>query len=350
MHQSISPLPAHGAPVITALIKAQPEHFIVREWLGFAPDNEGDHMLVTVRKRGANTLWVAKQLAKFANADVRDVGFAGLKDRHAVTEQSYTVPSRQLSPEAWLAFSGDGFEVVNAHKHKRKLKRGAHKGNEFEIKLINVVGDKNELIKRLEVIKQHGVPNYFGQQRFGRDGNNLRMAIDWFEQGQFIHDHHQRGFALSAARALLFNAILQARIEQGTWNQLLNGDMANLNGSNSVFAVDEVDDLLKQRCIEFDIHPTGALWGARELLTKGAVKELEQYVADKHQIIAQGLCSARLDQERRALRVQVRNFTWELVDDQLLLRFGLTKGAFATVVIAELVGAEAEVLAEGEDG
>ena len=350
MNNPVSPMSAHGTSVISAQVKAQPEHFIVREWLGFAPDNEGDHMLVKVRKRGANTMWVAKQLAKFANVDARDVGFAGLKDRHAVTEQSFTVPSRLLAPEAWLQVSGDGFQVIEATKHKRKLKRGAHKGNEFEITLTNVIGDPDVLVKRLEVIKSLGVPNYFGAQRFGHDGNNLRMAMEWFEGGQAILDRHQRGFALSAARSMLFNAILQARVDQGTWNQLLSGDMANLNGSNSVFAVDEVDEVLKQRCGEFDIHPTGAMWGTGELLTKGAVKELELRIAEAHEIVTRGLCSAGLEQERRALRVHARNFTWELAGDQLTLGFGLTKGAFATVVIAELIGATASALAEGEDG
>jgi tRNA pseudouridine13 synthase len=321
MNSPISSIPAHGTPVISAQVKAQPEHFIVREWLGFAPDNEGDHMLVTVRKRGANTLWVAKQL-----------------------------PSRMIAPELWLQVSGDGFQVIGATRHKRKLKRGAHKGNEFEITLTNVVGDQNELIKRLEVIKNLGVPNYFGAQRFGHDGNNLRMAMDWFAGGQVIHDRHQRGFALSAARSLLFNAILQARIEQRTWNTVLSGDIANLNGSNSVFAVDEVDAVLKQRCAEFDIHPTGALWGEGELLTRGAVKEFEQQIARNHEVITQGLCSVGLEQERRALRVHARNFTWELAGDQLILRFGLSKGAFATVVIAELIGSTAGSLAESEDG
>ncbi|MES1195402.1 MAG: tRNA pseudouridine(13) synthase TruD [Steroidobacter sp.] len=340
---------AHGPAVISAQLKSQPEHFIVRECLGFAPDNEGDHMLVVVRKRGANTLWVEKQLAKFAKADLRDVGFAGLKDRHAITEQSFTVPSRHLQANDWLQCKGDGFEVIAAYRQRRKLKRGAHKGNGFEIVLTNVVGDDAALQSRLEKIKQDGVPNYFGSQRFGRDGNNLSMAREWFEDGKVIEDRHQRGFALSAARAFLFNSILQARIQQGTWNQLLAGDVANLSGSNSVFAVDQVDDVLTRRCNEFDIHPTGALWGAGESRAKGPVKELEMQIANQHAAIAQGLCDAGLEQERRALRIQVRDLEWKRDADQLTLKFSLTKGAFATAVIAELVGAAAESLGDDEE-
>ena len=349
MTMAIDFVAAHGSPVISGQVKSQPEHFVVREWLGFAPDNEGDHMLVTVRKRGANTLWVAKQLANFAKVDGRDVGFAGLKDRHAVTEQAYTVPSRQLSPDDWLQCRGDEFEVIAAHRQRRKLKRGAHKGNEFEIVLTNVVGNDAALRERLEKIKQFGVPNYFGSQRFGRDGNNLLMARDWFETGKSIHDRHQRGFALSAARAYLFNCILQERILRGTWNQLVAGDVANLNGSNSVFVVDGVDDVLTRRCQEFDIHPTGALWGKGELRTSGVVKELEMQAAAAYSIFANGLIAAETEQERRALRIQVRSLEWNRENDRLILKFALNKGAFATVVIRELMGLSSGELGENEE-
>ena len=349
MTSAVSFASAYGAAVIIAQIKSQPEHFIVREWLGFSPDNEGDHMLVTVRKRGANTMWVAKQLARFANATPRDVGFSGLKDRHAITEQAFTIPSRHLQPYDWLQCKSDEFEVIAAHRQRRKLKRGTHKGNEFEIVLTEVAGDDAALKLRLELVKQYGVPNYFGSQRFGRDANNLSMAREWFESGKVIQDRHQRGFALSAARAFLFNSILQARIQQGTWNKLLAGDVANLSGSNSVFAVDQMDEVLGQRCDEFDIHPTGALWGKGELRTRGSIKELEMQIADDHAAIAQGLCAAGLEQERRALRVQVRDFIWKHEPDRLTLKFALTKGAFATAVISELMGLSAEALDESED-
>jgi len=349
MNNLVAPLPVFGLPVITARVKAQPEHFVVREWLGFAADGEGDHMLLTVRKRGANTMWVAKQLAKHANADARDVGFSGLKDRHAVTEQAYTVPSRAMPPEAWLGLVGEGFEVIAAARHRRKLKRGAHKGNEFEINLTDIDGDFIALQRRLEHIKQTGVPNYFGAQRFGNNQHNLAMAQAWFEQGRIIYDRAQRGFALSAARALIFNAVLQARVERGDWNQLLAGDVANLNGSNSVFAVDVVDAVLQHRCAEFDIHPTGPLWGSGELASKGEVMELEREVAARFSSFQTGLGQAGLNQERRALRMWVRDFAWTLEATQLILRFSLSRGSFATTVIAELLGAAANEVREEED-
>lgn len=349
MNSPVTPIAAHGAPVISARFKVEPEDFIVREWLGFEPDGEGDHMLLTVHKRGANTLWVAKQLARFANADGRDVGFAGLKDRQALTEQAYTVPSRGMPPEAWLGFAGEGFEVIAATRQRRKLKRGAHKGNDFEIVLRDVKGDVSNLLLRLQQLKDLGAPNYFGAQRFGHDEHNLRMADDWLVQGHEIRDRVQRGFALSAARSLIFNAVLQARIEQGTWNQLLPGDLANLNGSNSVFVVNEVDAALQQRCAEFDVHPTGPLWGAGELRVNGHSAELERKIAGNYAALTTGLERVGLEQERRALRMWVRNFAWTLEDSRLILTFRLGRGAFATAVIAELLGTAANGFGENED-
>ena len=350
MQQLISPRAAHGAPVISARFKVQPEDFVVREWLGFEPDCEGDHVMLTVRKCGANTIWVAKQLARFANADARDVGYAGLKDRQAVTEQAFTVPSRSLTPEAWLACKGEGFEVIAASRQRRKLKRGAHKGNDFEIILRDVEGDVAALEQRLQQIQAQGVPNYFGIQRFGRDGGNLQMARDWLLDGMDIRDRYQRGFALSAARSALFNAVLQERVDQGNWNQLLPGDLANLNGSGSVFVVQDVDSTLQQRCAEFDIHPSGPLWGTGESRLQGAPAQLESQVISGYQQLADALVRTGLELDRRALRVWARNMTWLLNGSQLVLKFRLHRGAFATAVLAELLGTAASELGEMEEG
>src|SRR5690606_19220333 len=130
-------------------------------WLGFQADGEGDHLLLKVRKRGANTMWVAKQLARLGGISPHDVGFAGLKDRNALTEQSYTVPLRSALGSEWLGVSGEGFEVIGAERQRRKLKRGALKGNDFQIVLRDFEGDLQVLEQRLHSIAALGVPNYF---------------------------------------------------------------------------------------------------------------------------------------------------------------------------------------------
>lgn len=310
---------------------------MVREWLGFAADGDGDHWLLMVLKRGANTHWVAKQLGRLAGVHPRDIGFAGLKDRNAVTEQAFSVPVRSAVSN-WLGVCGEGFEVVGAVRHRRKLKRGALRGNEFEILVREFAGDAAVLAQRLTDMAAKGVPNYFGPQRFGLDDGNLERARQWFGGQLELADRTERGFALSAARAAIFNAVLAQRVVQGTWNRLQSGDVANLNGSNSVFQVDGPDASLEERCAGLDIHPTGPLWGSGSLMSRNEIAVLEQAAAACYPGFSAGLSKAGLEQERRALRMPVSDLKWNLQGSELRLRFRLPRGSFATVVLQELVG------------
>lgn len=341
---------AHGGAPAHGRIRVAPEDFIVREWLGFMPDGEGDHWLLTVRKRGANTHWVAKQLGRLAKIHPRDVGFAGLKDRNAITEQAFTIPVRSAMGSDWIGVSGDGFEVINAVRHRRKLKRGALRANDFEIIVREFSGDADTLANRIESIATAGVPNYFGPQRFGIDCGNLTRAQQWFSGQIDLHDRIERSFALSAARSAIFNSVLSRRVTQGTWNQLQTGEVANLDGSNSIFAVDTLDDVLIERCRQLDIHPTGPLWGRGELAVHGSIAELEQHLANDFPILAAGLIKAGLDQERRALRMRVSDLSAKIDASQLTLKFRLPRGTFATTVLHELLdNAFSQATPEGED-
>lgn len=327
---------ALGEPLGRAALRSTPEDFLVREWLGFEADGEGDHVLLRVRKRGANTFWVAKQLARLAKVAPHDVGYAGLKDRDAVAEQSFTVPLRSAMGLEWVGVAGEGFEVIAASRHKRKLKRGALRGNEFVIALRGFTGSLSALEERLRAIAAAGAPNYFGPQRFGRDGNNLQAAYRWFEGGPAPQDRLQRGFALSAARSALFNAVLAARIRDRTWNRMLPGDLANLDGTGSIFAVDALDETLIRRCEVLDIHPTGPLWHG-DSSASGDVHALETNIAAAHSILAKGLGSVGLEAERRALRVRVADLRWTMDGTDVTLSFRLPRGAFATAVLHEVL-------------
>ena len=327
---------AHGGPAGTARLRVAPEDFVVREWLGFDADGEGDHLLLRVRKRGANTMWVAKQLARMGKIQPRDVGFAGLKDRDAVAEQSFTVPARSAVPN-WLGIAGDGFEVIAAERTRRKLKRGALKGNDFEIVLRDFSGDTAALEHRLQTLAAAGTPNYFGPQRFGHNGSNVTTAVAWFEGGP-APERMDRGFALSAARSVIFNAVLAERVTSGTWNQLLDGDVVNLNGSGSFFLAESIDDTLRDRCKQLDVHPTGPMWHGDSLLSKGAVVALEAQTAQRYAVLAAGLSKAKLEPERRPLRVPVRELQWRIDGADVHLQFRLQRGSFATAVLHELIG------------
>lgn len=326
---------AHGGPLLRGLLRAEPADFIVEEQLGFEPTGAGEHVFVQIEKAEANTDWVAQKLAAFARVAAVGVGYAGLKDRHAVTRQwiSLHLPGR-ADPD-WAAFDVPGVRVLQTVRHDRKLKRGAHRGNRFRIRLRSVSGRTDAVEARLAAIAADGVPNYFGEQRFGRDGDNLVLARQLFA-GQRL-PRHLRGYALSAARSLLFNRVLAARVDAGSWNQALAGEVWMLDGSHAIFGPLPFDETLATRLAARDIHPTGPMWGRGPLRSEDEVRVLEAAVAAAEPELAEGLAEAGLDQERRALRLGVGDLRWEWEDDStLLLAFALESGAYATTVLREL--------------
>ncbi len=321
-------------PVLTCQIKTENADFQLSERLGFGLSGDGEHDYLQIEKDGANTSWVASGLAKFASVAVSDVGFAGLKDRHAVARQWFSVRRPAGHRADWLKLDLEGVRVVQVSRHRRKLRRGAHTGNEFRIALRNLTEAGGGLRERLMQVRDTGVPNYFGEQRFGHNGGNLGLAGGLFAGQRLSRD--KRSIALSAARSFLFNQILQERVRNGTWNTLLPGDCASLDGSSSFFSVAGVNNELDRRSDELDIHPSGALWGAGDLQSGGIVAEREEAVVNRFPELMHGLANERVQQARRALRVAVRSFTWERDGDTVWLRFILTRGSFATAVLREI--------------
>jgi tRNA pseudouridine13 synthase len=333
---------AFGAPLGTGRLRVEPEDFVVDEDLGFAPAGAGAHVLVRVRKRGANTEWVAREIARHAGCRPADVGYAGLKDRHAVTTQWFSIPSPRGAAYvgdtiALLANAkGEGYEVLEAHAHAKKLPRGALAGNRFVIRVRDVEVADADVAARIAAIARDGLPNFFGPQRFGREGANLRKISPDLSG---IHPR-ERTYVLSAARSLVFNAVLSERVKDGTWCRLEAGDVANLDGKGSVFPVDAVDDTLTKRIAELDVHPTGPMWGRGELLSQGRVRDLEQRVASELAEPCDLVVAAGMNQERRALRLSVRELGWQREGDDVIVRFWLTKGSFATTVLRELLATD----------
>lgn len=326
---------AYGNPPLTAVLRSSPEDFQVEEILGYDADGEGEHALLWVEKRGANTDWVARELARFAEVPPLNVGYAGLKDRHAVTRQTFSVQLAGKPDPDWSQFPHAEVKVLAATRHKRKLKRGALRGNRFVLALREVDGDRAVAEQVLAQIAQRGVPNYFGEQRFGREGGNVALARAMFAGRRF--DRDKRHFLLSAARSHIFNTVLAARVEQGSWDSPMDGEIWALAGSRSWFGPEPFDEVLSGRLARGDIHPSGPLWGRGETPAKADVAALEHAVAAAHADLADGLVAARMDQERRALRMIPQNLAWRwLEDDALELSFELPAGAYATTVVREL--------------
>jgi tRNA pseudouridine13 synthase len=344
---ALEPPRAHGEPLARGTLRSQPEDFVVEEDLGFVASGSGQHVLLKVRKRNANTQWVARELAKLCGCHPRDVGYAGLKDRRAVAVQWYTVPRSRLTLEAWREVSQPEFNVLEAEAHSRKLPRGALAGNRFTIRVREV--DSNALAvplaTRIAQIAQRGVPNYFGPQRFGREGANLLRITSGLRA---LHPS-ERGFVLSAARSLIFNAVLAQRVRDATWDHLEKGDIANLDGRGSVFPVDAIDATLTERCGGLDIHPTGPLWGRGAPPTQGRIVDLETRLGGEFQQACSLVADAGMDQERRALRLAVRELAWESEPGAIVLRFRLTRGSFATTVLREIIKPDALATEEGAE-
>lgn len=337
------PLPrALGRAVLQARLREAPEDFFVEELPGFEPTGSGEHLLLTVEKRGMNTMHAARRIAQWAGVGDVAIGLAGLKDRHAVTRQRFSVHlPRRVAPDlAALQVddgSGERLLVLEHAWHAKKLPRGALAGNRFVLVLRDVEGDPAEIEQRLQRITERGVPNYFGEQRFGREGGNVAEALAMFA-GRRVR-REQRSVLLSAARSELFNRVLAARVGAGNWDGGLDGEVWMLDGSRSVFGPQPFDDTLAQRLADFDIHPTGPLWGQGDLRSRDAAAEIEHAAlqGEDARLLCEGLERAGLRQERRALRLRPAGLQWHWPEAGVLeLGFALPPGTYATTVLAEL--------------
>ncbi len=325
---------AYGDPVFQGLIKQSSSDFNVTEILGYDLSGAGEHDFLWIEKDGVNTAWVAEKLAVCAGVRDLDVGYSGRKDRQAVTRQWFSVRRPTGAGTDWDSFEEPGVTIIEQTRHQKKLRRGAHKGNHFRIAIREASADTSVIDERLALIRADGVPNYFGEQRFGRGGNNISLAQDLFAGRRL--KRNKRSIALSAARAFIFNHILQSRIRDASWDKAVPGEALNLDGSGSVFVEDQVDAKLQARLAGLDIHPTGAMWGSGDLVCRDEAAHIDMTIAAQFESLSTGLQQQRISQARRALRLAVRDLEWEIEDNTLWLEFWLTSGGFATSVVREI--------------
>ncbi len=327
---------ALGGPPLAGVLRGQPGDFRVCEQMPLKPTGSGEHLWLRIIKTGCNTDWVADQLAAHCGVPRRAVSYAGRKDRHAVTEQWFCVhtPADVEPGEYW-----PGVKVLEAVRHQRKLRLGTHSGNAFVLTLRRLSGDRQVAERRLGAMAARGVPNYFGEQRFGRNGANLDWARQLFAGRRLSRS--KRSLALSAARSYLFNLVLAARVEAGCWDRLIAGDLVNLNGSGSVFSAPEVTAELRERLLSGDIHPSAPLAGRSGTAPTAAALALEQAVLDTQPELTGGLEAVGVASGRRATRCLLKSFGWRwLSAAELELRFALARGVFATSVVRELMRIE----------
>ncbi|NPA73071.1 MAG: tRNA pseudouridine(13) synthase TruD [Gammaproteobacteria bacterium] len=357
---------AFGVPDCQALYKVIPEDFVVEEQIAFELSGEGEHLWCWVEKRGENTDWVLQQLAKWASVSPSKIGVAGQKDRHAVTRQWFSIQLPGLVNPKVDEFRLNNVTILKTTRHQRKLQTGGLSGNRFTVTLRNITCNAAEtdvietLQARLQKIQAEGVPNYFGEQRFGIHGRNIKQGEKLLVGELPKVKRNQKSMYLSAIRSWMFNCLLNERIKQGSWNRLLPGDILQLEGSNKWF-VDDQSEGLSERVMVQDIHPTGALFGKGDLPTKMVAREIEDAVGDGFKSWVSGLVEYGVDQDRRALRLLPKDFEWQWVMDSseedealheafsvlevdgwkaapvLRLSFSLRSGSYATMVMRELI-------------
>ncbi|CAG9428339.1 tRNA pseudouridine synthase D [Providencia alcalifaciens] len=329
----------HGKPLSSGTLKSIPEDFVVKEDLGFELDGEGEHVMVRVEKTGCNTLFVAEQLAKFAKISARAVSYAGLKDRHAVTEQWFCLQMPGKDTPDFSAWQLEGCRVLAVTRQKRKLRIGSLKGNQFEITLRDIT-NADDVEQRLQKVAKLGVPNYFGEQRFGRDGQNLVQARRWANQEITVRERNKRSFYLSAARSAMFNDIASARIANNTAQYAMLGDALQLTGRGSWFvATAEELDSLQARLQSSELSVTAPLPGDGDLGTQEDALAFEIHCLEQdYQPFMALMKNERVSPARRAVLVKPQNLQWQWLDSSTVkLDFFLNSGSFATSVVREII-------------
>jgi len=336
----------HNPPTNRAIMKSTPSDFVVDEILDVEFSGEGEHIWLQIEKTQTHTDQVTKQLARTANIAYKDVGISGMKDFQAKTTQWFSVwlPGvKDADLPDWGAIESEQLRILQRKRHSRKLQRGTHIANSFVILLRDFSGDTDSFVADVERIQSIGVPNYFGEQRFGRDGSNLNQAWEMFSTGKKIKQRQKRSMLLSSARSWLFNCVLSKRLQEQTWLKPYPHEPLFLDGSRSFFVNESANENaadIRSRIESGDIHTSAPLFGddkAGILAQSMELNELESNVFAEYPQICQGLVNARMDYARRAARFFPQNLTCALHDNTVELRFTLGKGLFATSLLRELI-------------
>ncbi len=327
-----------GAPQHSAVIRSQFEDFQVEECLGFELEGEGEHCWIEVEKAGLNTAELVQQIAQLAGVRRMDVGFAGLKDRNAVTRQWFSVQLPGQPDPDWALLESTKVRVLKSTRHPRKLRRGVHRSNRFSLRLTDFQGSLEQMGERLAPIGSVGVPNYFGGQRFGRNGSTLRQALQWSREGGPKVDRSRRGLYFSVLRSLLFNTLLAKRVETGVWNRIGAGEVCMLRGSRSMFVCEQDTPEIQERLRSGDLSPGLPLWGRGKRPGSEDFLMWQDEVLTQWKQVAEFLVARQVDLAHRPARLVPDDFSWEFCDDGAMhLTFTLPVGSFATAVLREVV-------------
>lgn len=396
---NIHPYLTSAIPGSGGTIKESPDDFLVEEIPSYLPCGSGEHCYLTIEKRGITTLEAIRRIAQSLKVPERDVGYAGMKDAVGVTRQTISV--QRVSLEKACGLDLEGVKVVSASRHSNKLKLGHLKGNRFNIAVRNVSDDAAQNVPViLDLLQRRGIPNYFGPQRYGAQGNShligaamlrgdwqaaaghligepdtlrdeqWRAAVIAYQQGDLVRSlqlfpHHcrserdllqrlvsrpeafEKAFSavhprlkklyLSACQSFLFDQVVAQRINH--IDELLTGDLACKHVNGACFLVENADEEM-ERARSFEISASGPLFGCRMKQPENEPLEMERMVLENARIRPENFDlpgGLRMEGERRPLRVPLGEPTWLLECDCLRLEFSLPKGSYATSVLREIM-------------
>lgn len=334
----LNPPRLFGSALGAARFKSRLEDFQVEEVLGFEPSGEGEHCLVWIEKIDRNSNDVATDIARSLGIRKRLVNHCGLKDRAAITRQWFSIHLPGIVSPSPQQIEGDGYRVLAMTRHQRKLKRGGHRANRFLIRLRDCQFGAADAAARWQAIADRGVPNYFGPQRFGHDGGNVEMATRMLSGKIEVRDRLLRGILISAARSCIYNACVAQRVADATWDVPLDGDVFGFADNHSLVLPTNMRGDEASRVQAGDLEITAPLWGNGELQSVSRVREMEQRIAKHFHELSAGLEQLNLRQERRVIRLYPSQWSlqWES-DSELVLRFELPTGTYATTLLREFV-------------
>lgn len=324
----------YGRPLARGVLKSVAEDFFVDEQLSFEPVGEGEHLFLRVEKVGLTTNELIQHVARDFDLKPRDIGYSGLKDKNAVTRQwlSLYLPGREPGDVE----TGTGYVIVDMARHNRKLRPGTHRSNRFKILIRDVTSVDESFYRQLDSIKKSGMANYFGTQRFGSNSDNVQRALRVFSHAGKSRNLNRtrKSLYLSALRSELFNRILSKRIEQGIWEEPLEGDVFMLAGSQSIFH-ETVDEGILKRYREFDISSTASLYGKGCDRLGGQALEIESGVFADNPEICQCLDEQGVRLHKRATRIKVENLVMDYRTQkrQLAVEVTLPRGSYLTSLL-----------------
>ncbi|UQZ90659.1 tRNA pseudouridine(13) synthase TruD [Deltaproteobacteria bacterium Smac51] len=324
-------------PGVGGVLKSTPEHFVVEEIPLYAPSGDGPHLYLTVRRQGLTTRQMVDELAKAYDVPAASIGYSGLKDKEALTTQTFSLATNMDDQEARGRSVGAAWELLSLSRHRNKLKVGHLLGNRFTIILSGPNGSISEAKAIAEKLRSEGVLNYFGAQRFGKDGDNMALGLKFLKSGRKARSWKDK-FLLSSLQSFIYNHYLGERVNRGLFPVVMTGDICKKYETGGIFT-SENGQAETARFRQGELSHTGPIFGAKTKRAEGEAGEFEVSILAGLGLSEEEMAGAGSG-DRRINRLLVPDLSVEEVAEGFCFSFALPKGAYATSVLREFIKGE----------